>query len=195
MTCDGALSAMITVSKYRSGSFKFSFAMPGVDGVPIPICRVAFMNVFSLGSVKLSNLTKRMTGQYQKADSETVSVPAIGIDGRGRSKENVKNRIDAELVNAARCYIVRIVKRDGIPSHYLQNQQACEIIYMPSSSSIKELWKGFLSDHDPYSFTKVVAVSIRHQRLMKTSPQSSLSVVFMIFSQRNSAIFVFQAKN
>ena len=154
------LASMISISKYKSGSYQFLFAIPGFDAVKISICRIAFMAVFSLGTIKLSNLTKRMTGRYDHVvDGEALSVPSIGVDNRGRSSVNVRNCVDIDHINAARSYLLQEIKRLGVPSHYLQNQSSAKVIYMPSSLSINELWKGFMRQHHPESFHRMFAAS------------------------------------
>ena len=145
------LASMVDVSRYSTGSFRYSFAIPGVDGVKISICRTAFKNIFSLSNDKLSNLTKRLTGQNSGLNTDNGSISAIGLDGRGRSKLCVKNRVHAEIIISARTFLIAQVKKHGVPSHYLQGQSSA--IYMPSSCSIKELWLAFLEEEDPEFFS------------------------------------------
>jgi hypothetical protein len=57
---------MITVSemKLKDVKYHFSFSVTSNDAVPILVCSEAFLLIFNLGSMKLKNLTKRMTGTY-----------------------------------------------------------------------------------------------------------------------------------
>ena len=122
------LSSMIRVSKYTTGSYKFTFEIPDNEGVFRTVCRIAFMNIFSLGSVKLTNLTKRMTGRYgEQAGAEfesNLSIPHLGIDGRGRSSAMVPNRTDPGAIEEARSFVVEQIIVFGVPSHYRQSQNS-----------------------------------------------------------------------
>ena len=143
------------MSRYSTGSIRYSFAIHGVDGVKISICRTAFKNIFSLSNDKLSNLTKRMSGQNLGLNTDNGSISAIGLDGRGRSKFCVKNRVPAEMIMSSRTFLIAQMKNHGVPSHYLQGQSSA--IYMPSSCSIKELWLAFLKEEDPEFFVLITS--------------------------------------
>ncbi|XXQ33936.1 Uncharacterized protein PBTT_04399 [Plasmodiophora brassicae] len=133
------LASMITIRKAPAGSVpgSYQYALPGSDGIPIVICRQAFMKVFGMGTVKRTNVIKRMTNQYGVPQG---AVPSFGMDSRGKSNVAVRNRTPHNVLEIARASIVSQLKQFGETSHYLQEEQA-QVIYMPADQSPSSLWR------------------------------------------------------
>lgn len=137
------------------------YGLPATDGVQIEICRKAFMNVFGLGSVKLTNLIKRMTNRYHinssNPDNDEIAVDAvanIGSDGRGKSKVNVWNRTSDAILDMARDLIRSQLVEHGVTSHYVSEKYS-DIIFMPPDQSPDSLWCTLLRKHDQVSFQQL----------------------------------------
>ncbi|CEO95062.1 hypothetical protein PBRA_009594, partial [Plasmodiophora brassicae] len=77
-----------------------------------------------MGTVKLTNVIKRMTNQY---GVQQGAVPSFGIDGRGKSNVVVRNPTPHNVLEIARDFIVSQLKQFGETSHYLQEEQAQQL--------------------------------------------------------------------
>ncbi|SPQ93329.1 unnamed protein product (mitochondrion) [Plasmodiophora brassicae] len=99
------LASMITIRKAPTDSVpgSYQYALPGSNGIPIVICRQAFMNVLGMGTVKLTTVIKRMANQYGVPQG---AVPSFGMDGHGKSNVVVRNRTLHNVLEIARAFTV-----------------------------------------------------------------------------------------
>ena len=127
----------------RQCSFKYFF--PNEDGTLTQVCKLQFLNLFSMNRARLLKLQK------EKRDG------LLSPKGDTRGKHDVRpNKVSSDVVMKMIEFIIEILKAQGSRSHFSRGKHAVGTIFLPHTLSIRHLHKAFLLQEQPEYISQVL---------------------------------------